>query len=162
MAQRRPRPEDVADAVLAYNASGCRHHGWMSVSSIPHRSTAGDRPVASMRWGNPGSQTVPMHAMDDREPCGIAPGQRSAPSAPPRLGIIGGGQLAKMTALACAQLGVEVAVLERHNYGPAVHLAARALVGDWDQPEALLHLARQVDVVTLENEFVDATSLATL
>ena len=79
-----------------------------------------------------------------------------------RLGIIGGGQLAKMTALSALQLGCDVAVLERNAVSPAAVLATHSLVGDWDSPAELLRLAAQCDVVTLENEFVDARSLAAL
>lgn len=79
-----------------------------------------------------------------------------------RLGIIGGGQLAKMTALSALQLGCDVAVLERNAVSPAAVLATHSLVGDWDSPSELLRLAALCDVVTLENEFVDARSLAAL
>lgn len=80
----------------------------------------------------------------------------------PRLGIVGGGQLAKLTALAGLQLGCDVVVLERNNHSPAANLASHSIVGDWDKPEALVQLAKQTDVVTLENEFVDADSLRAL
>lgn len=79
-----------------------------------------------------------------------------------RIGIVGGGQLAKMTAVAGLRLGCDVVVLERNNFSPAANLASHSLVGDWNSPEALIKLASQVDVVTLENEFVDADSLAKL
>jgi len=36
------------------------------------------------------------------------------------------------------------------------------VIGDWDNPDSLLVLGSLVDVVTLENEFVDADSLAAL
>ena len=78
------------------------------------------------------------------------------------LGIIGGGQLGKMTAQAAVQFGCEVVVLERQAEFPAVSLATRTLIGDWDEPESLLALASLVDVVTFENEFVDADALAVL
>lgn len=35
-------------------------------------------------------------------------------------------------------------------------------VGDWDEPETLVDFGRSVDVVTLENEFVDADALSAL
>lgn len=79
-----------------------------------------------------------------------------------RIGIVGGGQLAKMTALAGLQLGCDVLVLERKSEGPAVNLASHSFVGDWDDPDDLIKLAEHVDVVTLENEFVDANSLSEL
>jgi 5-(carboxyamino)imidazole ribonucleotide synthase len=79
-----------------------------------------------------------------------------------RLGIIGGGQLARMTAMAAYQLGCDVAVLERNNYSPAAILAANSIVGDWASLEALTKLAGQVDVLTVENEFIDASLLESL
>ena len=78
------------------------------------------------------------------------------------LGIIGGGQLAKMTAQSAAQFGCEVVILERQAEFPAGSLATRTLIGDWDEPESLLELAALVDVVTLETEFVKTDALAML
>ncbi len=77
-----------------------------------------------------------------------------------RLGIIGGGQLAKMTAQAATQLGCEIVVLERQDDFPAHSLDTHAIIGDWDDPALVRQLAAQVDVVTLENEFVNPTALA--
>ena len=79
-----------------------------------------------------------------------------------RIGIVGGGQLAKMTALAAFELGCEVVILEKTENTPASRLAADIIYGDWDDPAALLRLAARVDVVSLENEFVDAASLRAL
>jgi 5-(carboxyamino)imidazole ribonucleotide synthase len=80
----------------------------------------------------------------------------------PALGICGGGQLAKMTAQAAAQFGCAVVILERHSEFPAASRNMRTLIGNWDDPASLLQLAGMVDVVTLENEFVDEGALATL
>lgn len=76
-----------------------------------------------------------------------------------RIGIVGGGQLAKMTALPAMELGCEVVILEKTENTPASCLAADIFYGDWDDPANLLKLADEVDVVSLENEFVDAKSL---
>lgn len=103
-----------------------------------------------------------MHEHYDREILEVVEPARTGPALHPRLGIVGGGQLAKMTALAGLQLGCDVVVLERNSYSPAANLASHSIVGDWDDPEALVKLASQVDVVTLENEFVDAGSLQAL
>lgn len=78
------------------------------------------------------------------------------------LGIIGGGQLAKMTALSAYQLGCEVVVLEVKDEFPANSLDTHTLVGDWNDPHTLLEMAELVDVITLENEFVEADALAVL
>ncbi len=78
------------------------------------------------------------------------------------LGIVGGGQLAQMTAQAASALGVDVAILERAAEFPARPLAVRCLQGDWNDPRELVRLAEGCDVVTLENEFVDADALLQL
>jgi 5-(carboxyamino)imidazole ribonucleotide synthase len=79
-----------------------------------------------------------------------------------RIGIIGGGQLAKMTAISALELGCDVIVLEKNTVSPAATLATHSLTGDWDNPDELLKLAAHVDLVTLENEFVNAESLQVL
>ena len=84
------------------------------------------------------------------------------PKAARTLGIIGGGQLAKMLAQSASQFGCEIVVLERREDSPAAAIAAHSVIGDWDNPESLLKLGALADVVTLENEFVDAESLAAL
>ncbi len=74
------------------------------------------------------------------------------------VGIAGAGQLAQMTALAAWPLGIRVAVLGNPG-DPAVGPAAGLVQGDWTDPEALMRIGRAVDVLTLENEFVDANHL---
>jgi len=84
------------------------------------------------------------------------------PKAARTLGIVGGGQLAKMLAQSALQFGCDIVVLERKDHSPAASLATETVIGDWDNPDSLLALGSLVDVVTLENEFVDADSLAAL
>ena len=72
------------------------------------------------------------------------------PKAACTLGIIGGGQLAKMIAQSALQLGCDIVVLERKEHSPAANLATETVIGDWDNPESLLTLGSMVDVVTLE------------
>ncbi len=79
-----------------------------------------------------------------------------------RIGIVGGGQLAKMTALSALEFGCDIHILERKPEGPAMNLAGKTFIGDWDNPDDLLKLAEHADVITLENEFVDANSLSEL
>jgi 5-(carboxyamino)imidazole ribonucleotide synthase len=81
---------------------------------------------------------------------------------PVRLGIIGGGQLARMTTLAALPLGVEVLVLEKNAFSPAARLSPDSIVGDWADRDTLLKFAARCDVITLENEFVDAAALEVL
>ena len=80
----------------------------------------------------------------------------------PTLGLIGGGQLAKMLAQSALQFGCEIVLLERAAGTPAAQLARTTLLGDWDDPARLLELGARVEVTTLENEFVDAGALAAM
>jgi len=99
-----------------------------------------------------------MHETYDREILQRA--DRSFASA--RLGIIGGGQLARMTALAALPLGCEVSILEQNPLSPAAQLTPLTITGDWADAEKLRKFAASVDVITLENEFVDAAVLRRL
>jgi 5-(carboxyamino)imidazole ribonucleotide synthase len=78
---------------------------------------------------------------------------------PALLGVLGGGQLARMTAEAAARLGVELAVMEKEPNSPAARIAAREVVGGWLDYERLAALAVGTLAVTLENEFVDLEAL---
>ena len=74
------------------------------------------------------------------------------------VGIAGAGQLAQMTVLAAWPLGIRVAVLGQPGE-PAAPMAAGLIEGDWKDPDALLRIGREVGVLTLENEFVEADFL---
>lgn len=79
-----------------------------------------------------------------------------------RLGIFGGGQLAQMLTQAAISLGVETVIFERSADSPAGRLTHTELVGAWEDPALLATFAQQSDLITLENEFVDAALLAHL
>ncbi len=72
------------------------------------------------------------------------------------IGVLGGGQLGRMLALAAARLGFDVVVLEPEPDCPASRVAARTLVGAYDDDAALQDLARTCAVVTFEFENVPA------
>jgi 5-(carboxyamino)imidazole ribonucleotide synthase len=99
-----------------------------------------------------------MHETCDREI--LKQPDRNFASA--RLGIIGGGQLARMTALAALPLGCEVSILEQNPLSPAAQLTPLTVTGDWTDAETLRRFAAEADVITLENEFVDAAVLRRL
>ena len=75
------------------------------------------------------------------------------------LGILGGGQLARMTAQAAYRLGVEVAILEKTPASPAGQIAHQEFVGELSDIPLLQSFADACDVITLENEFVPAEVL---
>ncbi|WP_089174138.1 5-(carboxyamino)imidazole ribonucleotide synthase [Bosea sp. AS-1] len=87
-------------------------------------------------------------------PTGLAPGAM--------LGILGGGQLARMIALAAADLGIRCHVFAPEADSPAFDVAARHTVADYDDEEALARFADAVDVVTYEFENVPAATAAFL
>lgn len=76
------------------------------------------------------------------------------------IGIVGGGQLGRMLALAAARLGFRVAVLAHAPGSPAGQVCAEEIVGAYDDPEAIGRLAARADVVTFEFENVSAEALA--
>ncbi len=80
----------------------------------------------------------------------------------PTVGIIGGGQLAKMLGQAASQLGLHTVALSEQTHCPAASAVTRVLQGSADDIQSLRELAEASDVVTLENEFVDAALLETL
>jgi 5-(carboxyamino)imidazole ribonucleotide synthase len=80
----------------------------------------------------------------------------------PRLGILGGGQLAKMTAQAASVLDVEVVIFAQRGDEPALKVTPYAVIGAWDDDEKLKAFAQQCEVATLESEFVDAAILRRL
>ena len=85
---------------------------------------------------------------------------RSGPSAV--VGIVGGGQLARMTHQAAIGLGVDVVVLTPDADDAAVAAGAIHVPGAADDADALLALARSCDVVTLDHELVDRHHLEAL
>jgi 5-(carboxyamino)imidazole ribonucleotide synthase len=72
------------------------------------------------------------------------------------IGILGGGQLGRMLALAAARLGFETVVLTPEANAPASRVAMMSLVAPYDDPQALADLARRCDIITFEFENVPA------
>ena len=78
---------------------------------------------------------------------------------PKTIGIIGGGQLARMTAYAAYRMGLEIAILDPEPDSPAGQIAHLKLVGSLNDVSMLEELSRVSNLITLENEFVDAPLL---
>lgn len=79
-----------------------------------------------------------------------------------RVGMVGAGQLARMTQRAAIDLGVHLTVLALDDSEPAVRAGAAHVLGRPDDAQALAALAALVDVVTLDHELVDASALGAL
>lgn len=70
------------------------------------------------------------------------------------IGILGGGQLGRMTALAAARLGYRCIVFAPEEHSVAADVAAGHVQGAYDDTAALARFAAEVDVVTYEFENV--------
>ena len=75
-----------------------------------------------------------------------------------RVGVVGGGQLARMMIAPAVELGVELRVLAEEE-GMSASLAATA-VGDYRDADTVLAFARDVDVITFDHEHVPQDVLA--
>ncbi len=75
------------------------------------------------------------------------------------IGIVGGGQLGRMSALAAARLGYRVHILTPEADSPAAQVSAGVTIGPYDDPAALQAFAGACDVVTFEFENVSAAGL---
>jgi 5-(carboxyamino)imidazole ribonucleotide synthase len=75
------------------------------------------------------------------------------------IGILGGGQLGRMTAMAARSLGYRVQVMDPDPSCPARFVVDACFEGSWDDAKAAADLARGCDVVTLEIEQLSLESL---
>lgn len=83
-----------------------------------------------------------------------APGTPLAPGSV--LGIIGGGQLARMIAIAAAQYGLKTHIFAPEENSPAFEVAAAFTCAPYDDEKALRDFAGRVDVITYEFENIPA------
>jgi len=75
------------------------------------------------------------------------------------IGILGGGQLGRMMAVAAARLGFRTCVLEPGADCPASHVANVHLQAEYDDADALRRFAEAADVITYEFENIPAAAL---
>ena len=80
----------------------------------------------------------------------------------PIIGVVGGGQLARMMAPAATALGFELRVLAEGADACAVPAVAHATVGDYTDLPTLSAFAADVDVLTFDHEHVPAEHLRSL
>jgi 5-(carboxyamino)imidazole ribonucleotide synthase len=78
------------------------------------------------------------------------------------IGIVGGGQLGRMLAIAAAQLGYKSHIFDPHEHAPAADVAACFTRSAYDDRQALEAFAAQVDVATYEFENLAVEALEIL
>ncbi|MCW8306412.1 5-(carboxyamino)imidazole ribonucleotide synthase [Acidiphilium sp. PA] len=75
------------------------------------------------------------------------------------IGIVGGGQLGRMSAMAAARLGYRCHIFTPEPDAPASQVASLTTLADYDDHAALIRFAESVDVITFEFENVSAEGL---
>lgn len=75
------------------------------------------------------------------------------------IGILGGGQLAKMSLLEAVRMGFDVAIFEGFHNSPAGRLTHFQFSGEISNRDVLDKFIAISDVITLENEFIDESHL---
>lgn len=85
---------------------------------------------------------------------------KSHPLAPgSTIGIMGGGQLGRMTALAAGKLGYKCHIFCPEQDSPGAQVSAAVTIAAYDDMEALTRFGNAVDVVTFEFENIPAESV---
>jgi 5-(carboxyamino)imidazole ribonucleotide synthase len=72
-----------------------------------------------------------------------------------KIGILGGGQLARMSLVLAVRLGFDVAILEKTGNSPAGKLTKNEFIGWVDNKKVYDKFIDSCDIFTLENEFID-------
>ncbi|WP_233148440.1 5-(carboxyamino)imidazole ribonucleotide synthase [Rhodopirellula sp. MGV] len=75
------------------------------------------------------------------------------------IGMVGGGQLGRMFAIAAIQMGYDVVVFCGSDDEPAAQVATRVVFGHLDDDEAVSRFAAQCDVISLEFENIPAETM---
>lgn len=75
------------------------------------------------------------------------------------IGLVGGGQLGRMSALAAARLGYRCHILTREVDSPAAQVSHAVTISDYEDPASLRAFAAAVDVISFEFENVSAKGL---
>ncbi len=89
-----------------------------------------------------------------------------SPDSPPiiepggTIGILGGGQLGRMTAMAARTMGYRVRVMDPEEKCPASFVVDETIVGKWDDVAAARKLARGSDAITIEIEQIGVDALS--
>lgn len=68
------------------------------------------------------------------------------------LGILGGGQLGRMSAMAAARLGIRVVIFTPEDDSPACHVAMKTILAPYDDKDALKEFAGLCDFISYEFE----------
>src|SRR5690606_25347803 len=152
--------DDLSDERSLAHESGCEHRQAQQVAHphVDHEATQADD-AEQRELTDEGANGLPDVCWDygsRRILCTRGDGSLM----PLTVGVIGGGQLARMMVPPAIELGIGIHVLaETPNSSAGI---AATAVGDFRDPETVLAFARDVDVVTFDHEHVPQPVLAAL
>ena len=75
------------------------------------------------------------------------------------IGVMGGGQLGRMFAIAARRMGYRVHTFSPEKNGPAAQLSDHATTANYDDEAAVTEFARSIDVLTFEFENIPAPTI---
>lgn len=75
------------------------------------------------------------------------------------IGIIGGGEIARLMALSAKKMGYRIGVLDPERDCPAAQVSDWQMIAQYDNQEALMDFAMKCDVVTYEYDNIDAEAI---
>ena len=75
------------------------------------------------------------------------------------IGILGGGQLGRMSALAAARLGISCVIFTDESNAPAASVSRQTIIADYNNKAALKKFAALCDVVTYEFENIPLSTI---
>lgn len=78
---------------------------------------------------------------------------------PLTIGIIGGGQLGRMTCHAAQKLGYKTAILSDKNDSPAIYATNSSIIAPYNNKEALQKFAKIADIITFEFENIPVETI---
>lgn len=75
------------------------------------------------------------------------------------IGIIGGGQLAKMIAMDASKLGYKIVIFTNNPQDPAIFVTNKSVIGDYNDDKKIEEFCSLVDIVTIEFENIPTSLL---
>ena len=79
-----------------------------------------------------------------------------------KIGVLGGGQLARLLVLEAHRMGLEAHVLSENQEDPAAQVTSHWHQGQTNKIEDLSQFCKKMDLVTFESEFIPAQALKSL
>ena len=142
-------PAGVAVGTLAIGVAGAKNAALLAASIVGLHDAKVRRAVREI-----------SSAPDEIGPRAKAAMRADQPLLPgAKIGVMGGGQLGRMFAIAARRMGYRVHTFSPEKDGPAAQLSDYATAASYDDEEAVTNFARAIDVLTFEFENIPAATI---